>query len=443
MVINKINNFEWNSETVLALRSHIGHSQTVLSEELGVRQQTISEWETGLYKPTGASKTLLNLIARTAGFPFQKFPKIKSLLSFERFGFDIQKNPEHSNLKTITKPQSKKRFSIKKSDTIDDFEKKSKEEFKRFIQAILYLNIGKMNDTLEKEEMNRLKRLSPVTNQKEFKKKLKIIRSMYIKDNIFDWNPEQTQNRNKKLKGFLTERQKEKLKIQRLEKDLEKMRKKIEQGGSSDEGSKQEHVLIDYLKNTVFKNNREDTFYAYAKGEKGGDVLQEVVEKGKLIGKILYESKNTDSFPSSNIWITKLHQDMSAAKADIGIFFTRALPKYFNKDEDYYKDNNIFICKYDWTVLRLLASINRILLIKAKKAGGGGKGNQIGIIDFFNNTKIKNLIPIMMKSYKAVRPNLVKIQNTTQKALEDHDDSYKKLLDLFDQLAEVGVDFDF
>tara|TARA_B100001013_G_scaffold320980_1_gene230695 strand:- start:349 stop:1014 length:666 start_codon:yes stop_codon:yes gene_type:complete len=219
------------------------------------------------------------------------------------------------------------------------------------------------------------------------------------------------------------------------------MKRKIDQGGSADEGSKQELVLIDYLKNTVFKNNREDTFYAYAKGEKGGDVLQEVVEKGKLIGKILYESKNTDSFASA--WITKLHQDMSAAKADIGIFFTRALPKYFNKDEDYYKDNNIFICKYDWMALRLLASINRILLIKAKKAGGDGKGNQIGIIDFFNNTKIKNLIPIMMKSYKAVRPNLVKIQNTTQKALEDHDDSYKKILDLFDQLAEVGVDFDF
>ena len=245
-----------------------------------------------------------------------------------------------------------------------------------------------------------------------------------------------------KLKGE-TERQKEKLKNQRLEKDLEKMRRKFEQGGSADEGSKQEHVLIDYLKNTVFKNNREDTFYAYAKGEKGGDVLQEVVEKGKLIGKILYESKNTDSFPSSNTWITKLHQDMSAAKADIGIFFTRALPKYFNKDEDYYKDNNIFICKYDWMALRLLASINRILLIKAKRAGGDGKGNQIGIIDFFNNTKIKNLIPVMMKSHKAVRPNLVKIQNTAQKALDDHDDSYKKLLDLFDQLAEVGVDFDF
>ena len=48
-----------------------------------------------------------------------------------------------------------------------------------------------------------------------------------------------------------------------------------------------------------------------------------------------------------------------------------------------------------------------------------------------------------MNSYKAVRPSLVKVVNNAEKALEDHDDSYKKLLDLFDQLAEVGVDFDF
>ena len=73
--LNKINNFEWNSETVIALRAHIGNSQTKLAKELGVRQQTISEWENGLYKPRGASKTLLNLLGRTAGFPFQNFPK--------------------------------------------------------------------------------------------------------------------------------------------------------------------------------------------------------------------------------------------------------------------------------------------------------------------------------------------------------------------------------
>ncbi len=35
---------------------------------MGTRQQTISEWETGMYRPRGASATLLSIIAERAGF---------------------------------------------------------------------------------------------------------------------------------------------------------------------------------------------------------------------------------------------------------------------------------------------------------------------------------------------------------------------------------------
>ena len=117
--INKINNFEWNSETVLALRDHIGNSQTKLANELGVRQQTISEWEQGQYKPRGASITLLNLLGRTAGFPFQKYPKKKSQLSFERFGFESAKSEDE---KKIIKSNLASRQKIKRLNSIDEFE---------------------------------------------------------------------------------------------------------------------------------------------------------------------------------------------------------------------------------------------------------------------------------------------------------------------------------
>lgn len=48
----------------------MGLTQQQLSEELGTRQQTISEWETGMYRPRGASRTLLNMIAERAGFEY-------------------------------------------------------------------------------------------------------------------------------------------------------------------------------------------------------------------------------------------------------------------------------------------------------------------------------------------------------------------------------------
>jgi DNA-binding transcriptional regulator YiaG len=60
----------WSAEEVRALRRHLGLSQDELSEELGMRQQTVSEWETGRYQPRGASARLLGMIAERAGFEY-------------------------------------------------------------------------------------------------------------------------------------------------------------------------------------------------------------------------------------------------------------------------------------------------------------------------------------------------------------------------------------
>ena len=60
----------WEPSSVRALRRHLGLSQTDMAEELGVRQQTVSEWETGMYAPRGASARLLAIIAERADFKY-------------------------------------------------------------------------------------------------------------------------------------------------------------------------------------------------------------------------------------------------------------------------------------------------------------------------------------------------------------------------------------
>jgi DNA-binding transcriptional regulator YiaG len=60
----------WDAQRVKALRRHLGYTQQQLSDELGTRQQTVSEWETGMYQPRGASARLLSLIAERAGFRY-------------------------------------------------------------------------------------------------------------------------------------------------------------------------------------------------------------------------------------------------------------------------------------------------------------------------------------------------------------------------------------
>lgn len=60
----------WDGELVKALRHYMALSQAELAEELGVRQQTISEWETGMYQPKRAMSKLLTLVAEQAGFRY-------------------------------------------------------------------------------------------------------------------------------------------------------------------------------------------------------------------------------------------------------------------------------------------------------------------------------------------------------------------------------------
>ncbi len=61
----------WDPDGVRRLRQYLSRTQAELAEELGVRQQTVSEWETGLYRPRGASATVLNIIAERAGFLYR------------------------------------------------------------------------------------------------------------------------------------------------------------------------------------------------------------------------------------------------------------------------------------------------------------------------------------------------------------------------------------
>jgi DNA-binding transcriptional regulator YiaG len=67
----------WDKQRIRALRRHLRLTQAKLAEELGTRQQTISEWETGMYKPRGTSATLLTLIAERAGFKYEPTTKNK------------------------------------------------------------------------------------------------------------------------------------------------------------------------------------------------------------------------------------------------------------------------------------------------------------------------------------------------------------------------------
>ncbi|BAZ16125.1 XRE family transcriptional regulator [Calothrix sp. NIES-4071] len=54
---------KWNSESIKALRQKMGLTQSEFAMELGVRQQTVSEWENGVYEPRRMASKYLSKVA--------------------------------------------------------------------------------------------------------------------------------------------------------------------------------------------------------------------------------------------------------------------------------------------------------------------------------------------------------------------------------------------
>lgn len=59
---------KWTAHSIRALREHLRYTQREMADELEVRQQTISEWETGIHIPHRSTQKTLTMVAERAGF---------------------------------------------------------------------------------------------------------------------------------------------------------------------------------------------------------------------------------------------------------------------------------------------------------------------------------------------------------------------------------------
>lgn len=61
---------QWDAQRIRALRLHMRMTQQQMADELEVRQQTISEWETGIHRPHRSTQKTLSMVAERAGFDY-------------------------------------------------------------------------------------------------------------------------------------------------------------------------------------------------------------------------------------------------------------------------------------------------------------------------------------------------------------------------------------
>lgn len=112
------------------------------------------------------------------------------------------------------------------------------------------------------------------------------------------------------------------LQMAAMNRTIEELRRKMEQGSQQIQGEALEVELEELLRSKF----PLDLIEAVGKGEFGGDVVQRVNGSlGRAAGVILWEFKRTKSW--SDGWLVKLREDQRAAKADMALIISQALPK--------------------------------------------------------------------------------------------------------------------
>ena len=195
-----------------------------------------------------------------------------------------------------------------------------------------------------------------------------------------------------------------------MQKQIEELKRKAEQGSQQLQGEVQELQLEALLR----ANFPHDTITPVPKGEFGGDAIQLVTTSfGQACGKILWESKRTRNW--SDGWLQKLREDQRMAKADAAIIVSQALPKTI---ETFGQIDGIWVTSPKCSVA--LAIAIRHLLIEvtsARKSGEGQQSKMEAMYQYLTGPRFRHRVEAIVEKFGEMQGDLEKERKAMQKGM--------------------------
>jgi hypothetical protein len=148
-----------------------------------------------------------------------------------------------------------------------------------------------------------------------------------------------------------------------------------------------------------------DVFTPVPKGEFGGDVVHAVARgEGLVCGKILWESKRTKNW--SDGWLVKLRDDQRAAKADLAVIVTQALPKGV---ETFGHVDGVWVTSTR-TFLPLAVALRHTLLelSLARQAGEGQQTKMELVYHYLTGPRFRQRVTAIIEKFEEMQADLTK-----------------------------------
>jgi hypothetical protein len=218
------------------------------------------------------------------------------------------------------------------------------------------------------------------------------------------------------------------LRMKEMEKQLddqkklvEEMRRKSEQGSTQLQGEVQELALEEMLK-AAFPF---DVISEVGKGVRGADCILTVRNNfGQECGKIIYESKRTNSFGTD--WVEKLKADMRSLGADIAVLVTKTMPK----DMDCFgiKDG-VWICSYG--EVKALSGVLRDGVIRVYGASKSqeNRGDKMHLLyDYLTSSEFAEQWKAIREGFMSMKLSIQRERDTMEKLWKQREKQLEKVL---------------
>jgi len=204
-------------------------------------------------------------------------------------------------------------------------------------------------------------------------------------------------------------------------KQLEEMKRKIEQGSQQAQGE----ILELDLEGKLREEFPFDLIEPVEKGRKGGDALHTIkTQSGRECGKILWETKRTKVWSDS--WIQKLKDDQREAKADLAVIVSEALPKGLQHFRDI---DGVWVTDISSAIPLALGL--RFALIKedrAKQAQTGKEGKMEVVYNYLTGVEFRNRVQAIMEAFIGMKVDLDAEKRSIEKVWSKREKNMEKVV---------------
>ena len=215
--------------------------------------------------------------------------------------------------------------------------------------------------------------------------------------------------------------------ITSMQKQIEDLKRRAEQGSQQLQGEVQELALENLLRAKF----PFDAIEPVPKGEYGGDVIQRVIgTSGQPCGTILWESKRTKNW--SDTWLSKLREDQRSAKAEIAVIVSQVLPKGV---ETFEMVDGIWVT-HPRAALPVAMILRQSLLeiTMARQASEGQQTKTEMVYQYLTGPRFRHRVEAIVEAFSTMKADLDKEKKAITKQWAKREEELERVM-----VATVGM----